>query len=171
MYKYKFLIVAVALLTALIAACTPIAQQSGTDSDVAFDDGLIIITSNQAFDDTVTSLTDAVEAAGFRVPLVLDHSANAASVDLELPPTTLIIFGNPAVGTGLMQNQRSIGLDLPQKFLVWEDEGAVFIAYNDPAFLAQRHGLTEQDDTIEQIASALANFAEAGANGTAQDDS
>src|SRR4029450_12973509 len=72
----------------------------------------------------------------------IDHAAGAAAVGMPLRPTELLIFGNPPAGTPLMQAEQTIGIDLPLKALVWEDaSGGVWIAYNDPAWLAVRHGL------------------------------
>ncbi len=158
------LLVGVLVLGAVVAFAQDDDSSEDMDMVEMMDDGMITVQSEKGFDETVAALQAAIEEAGFRIPAVIDHSANAGSVDLDLPPTTLIIFGNPNVGTGLMQAERSLGLDLPQKFLVWEDmDGAVFITYNDPVFIAERHGLMEIDETIERISGALANFAAAGA--------
>lgn len=94
----------------------------------------------------------------------LDHQANAQSRGLELRSTKIIIFGNPNLGTPLMQESQSIGLDLPQKILVWEDaDGKVHLSYNDPEFLKIRHGINESDEEIQQISNALQNISEAAA--------
>lgn len=129
-------------------------------------EGVISVSSQNDFVTTVGKLKQAIDSAG---PLTLvgelDHQANAASVDLELRPTTLLVFGNPRLGTPLMQNQRSVAIDLPQKMLVFEDaEGKVFIAYNDPVYLAQRHGIVGQDDTLTKIAGALNGLASGAAS-------
>lgn len=127
------------------------------------DDGLVTVESTQSVDDTVASLQVALLDAGFRLPLFVDFSAQAGGKGVG--PTQLVIAGNPNVGTRLMQNQQSAGLDLPQKFLVWEDrKGRVHIGYNDPRFLARRHNLQGLDILLENIADALARFAAAGAN-------
>ncbi len=85
----------------------------------------------------------------------LDHSANARNVDLELNLTRLLIFGNPNAGTPLMQSAQTIGIDLPQKMLVFQDaKGLVTIAYNDTAYLAERHGITGQDE-IDWLPSVI----------------
>jgi uncharacterized protein (DUF302 family) len=147
------------LMTVLISGVLVVAQDELSPT-LEEDNGLITVESQQSVDDTVASLEAILTDAGFAIPLILDHSANAARVDLELLPTKLIIFGNPNAGTPLMQAQRTMGLDLPQKFLVWEDEdGQVFITYNDPLFLARRHGIEEMDQPLTNISNALANFA------------
>ena len=75
----------------------------------------------------------------------------------------LIIFGNPNVGTPLMQSNQAIAIDLPQKFLVWEDRhGQTHITYNDPFYLADRHAVTDQDTLLGNIANALDNLVQAG---------
>ncbi|MEP7161563.1 MAG: DUF302 domain-containing protein [Dermatophilaceae bacterium] len=76
---------------------------------------------------------------------VIDHAENAAQAGLELPPTSVVIFGNPAVGTPLMLAAPNLALDLPSRVLVRSDStGAVDVVYRDPATLAQEHGLAEQ---------------------------
>ena len=159
MRLFRLMIVVVLLVGAVVT----LAQDESPTLEE--DNGLVNVESEQSVDDTVASLGAILTEAGFAVPLILDHSANAARVDLELPPTRLIIFGNPNAGTPLMQTQRTIGLDLPQKMLVWEDEdGTVYITYNDPMFLARRHGLEDMDEPLTNISNALANFAEMGAS-------
>ena len=77
----------------------------------------------------------------------IDHQANAKSVDMELSPCKLIVFGNPKVGSQLMQSNPAIGLDLPLKLLIFEDEnGSTVIAYNEPAFLANRYGISDKSE-------------------------
>ena len=89
----------------------------------------------------------------------VDHAANAASVDRELPPTTLFVFGNPDVGTPLMRAARSVAIDLPQKLLVWADGSAVRVSYNDPTYLADGHGIDGQDDRLEAVGDLLRRLA------------
>ena len=106
------------------------------------------------------ALVDAVSAAGFRVPLTIDFDTLTRR---RLRETTLIVFGNPNVGTQLMLNAREIALDLPQKFLVWEDRtGQTWISYNDPHFIARRAGIQGLETLLGNIAAALARFAEQG---------
>jgi len=124
-------------------------------------EGIVIVQSANDIDTTFNNLQQAIDAAA---PLTLvatvDHSANASSVGLTLLPTRLLIFGNPNLGTPLMQSAQTIGIDLPQKMLVFEDEtGQVSVAYNDPAFLAERHGISDQQDIIATITQALSNLA------------
>ena len=128
-----------------------------------------IVTVPSAFDvaTTYSKLKAAIEAKEpLNVVFELDHQANAQKVELELRPTRLIAFGNPKLGTPLMQAERSIGLDLPQKMLVWENaQGQVFISYNDPSFLAARHGLDTSLPQIATIATALEGLSKEATEG------
>lgn len=124
------------------------------------DNGLITVESTQSVKDTVASLQTALSQAGFVIPLVIEYSAR-----LSLPPTQLIVFGNPKIGTQLMQVNQAIGVDLPQKFLVWENkDGQVRVTYNDPEFLADRHNILGLDELLQNIKTGLGNLANAGAN-------
>ena len=108
------------------------------------DDGLVTLQSSHDFATTLERLTAALESKGVRVFAQIDHAAGATSAGLELRPTTLVVFGNPVAGTPLMQAVQTAGIDLPLKALVWQDEqGATFLSYNDPAYLAGRHGIGE----------------------------
>ena len=105
-------------------------------------DGLITIPSNGTVKATLDRLECEVKARGIAVFARIDHAAGAASAGLALRPTELLIFGNAATGTPLMQAAQMIGIDLPLKALAWEDaSGRVWLSYNDPGWLAQRHGL------------------------------
>ncbi|ELZ29731.1 hypothetical protein C475_02251 [Halosimplex carlsbadense 2-9-1] len=89
-----------------------------------------------------------------------DHKANATTVDRDLPPTTVLVFGNPDLGTPLMQAGRSIAIDLPMKLLVTEeDDGTVTVTYNDPAYLVDRHDIDGKDDWVETASDALSSLA------------
>jgi uncharacterized protein (DUF302 family) len=90
----------------------------------------------------------------------ISHSEGAASVGKTLRPTELILFGNPKVGTPLMQCVQRVAIDLPQKALIWEDEeGAVWLSYNDPAYLAERHSIEGCEEVLKKVSGALATFA------------
>jgi uncharacterized protein (DUF302 family) len=105
-------------------------------------DGLKSVKSNHGPAETMRRLEAAVRAKGLTVFAHVDHAAGAAAVGLALRPTDLLVFGNARGGTPLMQANQTIGLDLPLKALVWQDEaGTTWVSYNDPAWLAQRHGL------------------------------
>ncbi|WP_162265546.1 DUF302 domain-containing protein [Haloprofundus marisrubri] len=125
--------------------------------------GLETVESDDEFEATVERLTAAIDEGPFTLVTTVDHAQSAADEGLDLRPTTLLVFGNPAVGTGLMQEAQTVGIDLPQKLLVWEDAvGAVHVGYNRPNYLATRHGITGQAETLDQIAQALAGLATGG---------
>ncbi len=124
-------------------------------------DGLIVRTSPHNAKDTMNRLEELVQQRGLKVFVRIDHAAGAASVGKSLRPTELLIFGHPQGGTPLMECAQSAGIDLPLKALVWEDAAAqVWLGYNDPAFLAQRHGVA-QCPVVENLHKALAELAEA----------
>lgn len=133
------------------------------NSDVQAGEGIVIKNSQNSFDETYSKLIEVIDAnENLRIIKELDHSANAATVNLALLPTKLIIFGNPNLGTPLMQKAQTIGIDLPQKFLVYEDaNGSVNVAYNDPNFLATRHKITDNEDILTTITNALNNLSNA----------
>jgi len=120
-------------------------------------DGLITIRSGFGPQETMKRLEAEVKARGLTVFGHIDHAAGAAAVGLPLRPTDLLIFGNAKGGTPLMQSVQTIGIDLPLKALVWQDEqGAIWLSYNDPAFLTHRHGAREQAKAAgAAIAAAL----------------
>lgn len=124
--------------------------------------GLITVISSFDMDTTQARLEQAIEASPLTLIFSLDHQANAAKVDKELRPTRLFLFGNPNVGTPLMQNSQSVAIDLPQKMLIWQaEDGQVYLSYNDPMYLAERHALTGQEERLAMVANALANLARA----------
>ncbi|HYL33860.1 MAG TPA: DUF302 domain-containing protein, partial [Stellaceae bacterium] len=106
------------------------------------DNGLISVQSRASVRETLDRLLAALAARKLTIFARVDHAAGAASVGLTLRPTEVVIFGNPQGGTALMQDQQTAGIDLPLKALVWQDaDGKVWLGYNDPAWIAQRHGL------------------------------
>ena len=106
-------------------------------------DGLTTIRSNYGPKETMNRLEAAVDAKGMTVFARIDHAAGATGVGLSLPPTEVLIFGNAKAGTPLMQSTQTIGIDLPLRALVWQDaSGNTWLSYNDPAWLAKRHGLS-----------------------------
>ncbi len=127
--------------------------------------GLIIKKSTQSFDKTYSKLVDIIENnPNLKIIAQLDHQVNAASVGLTLNPTKIIMFGNPKLGTPLMQSAQSTGLDLPQKILVSQDDhGIVQISYNDPQYLRQRHGIEHKDEVLTKISGALDKITSAAA--------
>ena len=122
-------------------------------------DGLIAIKSPHSAAVTMNRLEDIVKQRGLNVFARVDHAAGAAKVGKTLRPTEVLIFGNPQGGTPLMECAQSAGIDLPLKALVWEDASAqVWLGYNDPAYLAQRHGAA-QCPVVENLTKALSSLA------------
>lgn len=127
-------------------------------------DGMQVRTSDFSVNDTMNRLEQAVKQADFTVMARIDHGAAAKKVDLALPPTELLIFGKPKAGTLLMQAGPTAGLDLPLKYLVWQDaDGKVQIGWNDMAWVAARHGIEGQEKLLAKIAGVLSKFAEQAA--------
>lgn len=123
--------------------------------------GLITVASRFSVGETLDRLTAALTSVGLLVFARINHASNAAEVGLELRPTELLIFGHPKGGTPLMQDKQTAGIDLPVKALAWEDEkGAVWLTYNEAAWLATRHELgAGSSDAIKAIEAGLATLA------------
>ena len=140
-----------------------IADVTEQPSEVVADFNVTTILSDKTFDATYNDIRSVIDGnANLTIVAELDHQANAANVELELLPTKVIIFGNPNLGTPLMQNSQTTALDLPQKILVYENaEGEVKIAFNNPELLVSRHGITNSDATLEIILAALQGLADA----------
>jgi uncharacterized protein (DUF302 family) len=113
--------------------------------------GFVQVESKSSVDETIERLTAAFSAKGLQLFALVDHSGEAAKVGLKMRPTKLLIFGSPKGGTPLMVAAPSLAIDLPLKALVWEDDrGKVWLAYNSPEYLQQRHGVPA--DLIKNIA-------------------
>ncbi|WP_299244293.1 DUF302 domain-containing protein [uncultured Aquimarina sp.] len=119
--------------------------------------GIITKESTKNFDETYNTLVKVIENnPNLKIIAQLDHQANAASVGLKLNPTRIVMFGNPNLGTPLMQSAQTTGLDLPQKILVWQDDqDVVRISYNDPKYLQQRHEIKDVQEILIKISAAL----------------
>jgi uncharacterized protein (DUF302 family) len=126
------------------------------------DADLVTLTSAHGTMETVERLKALLSQKKIQVFADIDHAAGAQKVGLSLRPTRLLIFGNPQAGTPLMQSQQTIGLDLPLRVLVWEDEaGNVWLTYRRPEFLAQRHHVLDHDDAVKSLDAGLAALARA----------
>lgn len=121
--------------------------------------GVISETSDADFNTTWLRLIAAIEQSPANVLLTVDHSANANNVGLDLPRTRLVVFGTPVLGTSLMQVSPTVGIDLPLKMLVWEDDdGSVQVTTNDVEFIASRHEIKGVDDALDRIKTSIQNF-------------
>lgn len=128
--------------------------------------GVISVSSNNDFDTTYNNILSTLEGIeNIAIVAELDHQANAQTVEMDLMPTKLIIFGNPALGTPLMSESKITALDLPQKMLVYQDvNGEVKILYNDPVYIATRHHISSDNPSLANISEALENISAAGAS-------
>ncbi len=127
-------------------------------------EGMNVISSSHDVATTMDRLEKIVTGAGFRVIARVNHGKAAQGVGIALRPVELLIFGKPKAGSLLMQSQPSVAMDLPMKFLVWEDaSGKVNIGWNDPAWIAARHGIADRDKLVEKMAGALRKLATRGA--------
>jgi len=107
--------------------------------------GIIDVPSNDSVDQTVDALTKILAAKGVTLFALIDHSGEAAKVGMTMPPTKLLIFGSPKAGTPIMLAAPSSAIDLPLKILVREDTGGkVWVSYNSPTYLQQRHHLPQE---------------------------
>ena len=117
------------------------------------ENGLVQVASRYSVDETVRRLQSAFAGKGLQVFAVVDHSGEAENVGLKMRPTKVVIFGSPRAGAPLMVAAPSLAIDLPLKALVAEDaSGKVWVTYNDPEYLKQRHGVPE--DLIKNLAGA-----------------
>jgi uncharacterized protein (DUF302 family) len=141
------------LLAVLIGAIAMTARAS--------DDGLVKRQSPYSVAETTERLEAVLKAAGNTIFAHVDHSGGARAAGLELRPTQLLIFGNPKAGTWLMQDAPTMAIDLPMKFLVWQDDrGTVWVAWNSVRYLAARHGLAGKDEALAAAEAAIAGFAQ-----------
>ena len=123
---------------------------------------MVSIPARGTVDEVIARVEDVLRARGVKLFALIDHSGEAAAAGLEMPPTKLLVFGNPKAGTPLMVAAPSIAIDLPLKLLVAEEaDGKVRISWNDPAYLAERHGLPSE--LVKNIAVVADLAAKAGA--------
>jgi uncharacterized protein (DUF302 family) len=127
----------------------------------ASSNGIVQKPSNHSVDETVSRLQNILQSKGVQLFALVDHSGEAAKVGMKMPATKLLIFGNPKAGTPLMLASPSIAIDLPLKLLVSEDaQGKVWISYNSPEYLKDRHGLPQE--LLQNIAVVEALATKAG---------
>jgi uncharacterized protein (DUF302 family) len=137
------------LLVLLITAC--VLPASAADNAVYHKNGIVDVPSTHSVDQTVDKLKGILQSKGVTLFIVIDHSGEAAKVGMKMPPTKLLIFGNPKGGTPLMLAAPSVAIDLPLKILVWQDtQGKVWVSYNSPEYLKERHGLPQ--NLVQNIA-------------------
>jgi len=172
--RSSVLAVAVAFFLALVGLAMAIylvsirgstRSQFGNSQEIAMTlskgKGIIDTPSNHSVDQTVEKLKGILQAKGVALFALVDHSGEAEKVGMKMPPTKLLIFGSPKAGTPLMLAAPSIAIDLPLKILVWEDaQGKVWVSYNSPAYLQERHSLPpellQNIAVVETLASKAA---------------
>jgi len=126
--------------------------------------GLTTIKSSHPPHETMDRLEAAVTAKGLTVFGRIDHAEGASAAGLSLRPTEVLIFGNAKGGTPLMQAAQSIGIDLPLKALIWQDaSGETWLSWNDPAWLAARHGLSGVEAVTGKLGALLEDLAKTAA--------
>ena len=112
--------------------------------------GIIDRPSNHSVDQTVENLKDILQSKGIKLFALVDHSGEAEKVGIKMRSTKLLIFGSPEAGTPLMLAAPSVAIDLPLKILVWQDDqGKVWVSFNSPEYLKERHGLPQ--DVLQNI--------------------
>src|SRR5260370_15932621 len=128
----------------------------------ARDNGIVDRSSNNSVDETVEKLKNVRQAKGVTLFALVDHSGEAEKAGMKMPPTKLLIFGSPKAGTQLMLASPSVAIDLPLKILVWEDGGGkVWVSYNSPDYLKERHALPQELlANIAGVETLAANAAE-----------
>lgn len=124
--------------------------------------GLIMKRSPYSVSKTIQRLENVLRKKGFTIFAVVDHYAGANKAGIKLRPTKLLIFGNPKVGSHFFTSNQTAGIDLPMKALAWKDaKGQVWLAYNDPKYIAKRHGIRNRPAIVKKMTGALNNFTNA----------
>ena len=124
-------------------------------------EGVVDLRTDRSVDETVDRLQEILRSRAIELFALVDHSGEAAKAGLHMPPTKLLIFGNPKAGTPVMLAKPSAAIDLPLKILVWQDpEGQTWVSYNSPEYLQRRHGfpqeLVQNLAAVEALAKAAA---------------
>lgn len=146
----------VIVLFSILLVLPAMASADGAPAQVK---GLITVPSHYSVKVTLDRLEKVLREKGMTIFARVDHSAGAKRVGLTLRPTQLLIFGNPKLGTLLMQSRQTVGIDLPLKALAWQDaKGRVWLSYNNPAYIAKRHHVTDRSGVIKKMQGALRMF-------------
>jgi uncharacterized protein (DUF302 family) len=141
---------------AMITVCFGYVGLAQADDDMSKDNGMISKKSPYSVKETLDRLEAVLKKKGISVALRWNHSEKADAVGIPLRPTELLMFGNPKLGSHMFTSQQTAGIDLPLKALAWEDEkGQVWLTYNDPAYIAKRHGITDRAEIVAKMTKAL----------------
>lgn len=142
------------LLLMILTFMAPIAVQADNN-------GMISKKSKNSVTETINKLEAVLKKKGITVVLRWSHSDKAAGVGIKVRPTELLIFGNPKLGSNMFTSNQTSGIDLPLKALAWEDEkGQVWLTYNDPAYIAGRHGIENRAKIVKKMTGALNKFSD-----------
>jgi len=124
------------------------------------DKGMVRWKSPHDVEQTLDRFEQAARARDLRIFARIDHAEGAARIDETLRPTVVVIFGSAKIGTRLLQSSQTVGIDLPLKLLVWQDDqDQTWIAYVDPEYLARRHGIRDREALVDRMQKALAGLA------------
>jgi uncharacterized protein (DUF302 family) len=119
-------------------------------------EGMVMKQSPYSVKVTLDRLENILKKKGVTIVTRWSHDAGAKRVGMELRPTELLIFGNPKLGTHFFTSAQTAGIDLPMKALAWKDaEGQVWLGYNDPAYIARRHGISDRVEIVKKMTAAL----------------
>ncbi len=141
------------VLLMIMVLCMPLLAQA--------DHGLITKPSAFSVKETIDRLENVLKKKGITVALRWAHDKKAKGVGIDVRPTELLIFGNPKLGSHMFTSNQASGIDFPMKALAWQDEnGKVWLTYNNPAFLANRHGISDRDEIVAKMTGALNKFSD-----------
>ncbi len=157
------------LKTIAVSGAIALATVIATPSPTLADDKPVTKESQRSVVETIDALQKILEEKGIKVMARVDHAEGAKGAGLELSPTQLLIFGNPKLGTPLMQSNPLIGLDLPMKALAWQDaDGKVYLSYTAPKDLKDRYDIDDRDEVFGKMTKALDAFTTAATSKPAQ---
>lgn len=141
-----------------------IALAAALAASTAHADPLVKSESKFGVQETIDRLAASLEKKGIKVAARIDHAAAAKAAGMELPPTQVLLFGNPKLGTPLMQSNPEIGIDLPMRILAWQDKaGKVWLGYAAPETIKGRYGIPDRDEIFATMRNALTSLTKAAA--------
>jgi uncharacterized protein (DUF302 family) len=145
-----------AALVALVMMGLVSVAVAGDSGMMAEKNGMISKKSKYSVKETLDRLEAALKKKGITIALRWNHAAKGKSVGIPIRPTELLIFGNPKLGTNFFTSKQTAGIDLPMKALAWKDkDGQVWLTYNDPSYIAKRHGITDREAVVKKMTGAL----------------